>query len=346
MKRQAGLVATAPTRIDLAGGTLDIWPLSVLVPGSVTVNLAVGLIAEVRIESLPDQPGAASRMEIVSRDRSARAVRKLPIDPSRVEGRLALLIRLAASFQPARSFRMTCRAQAPAGAGLGGSSTLGIAAAGALNRFTSAGLNRQRLLQRVLNLETIELRVPTGNQDHLAAVHGGLAAYRHTADGTERISIPIPDDLGSRLVLGYTGLPRNSGASNWDMFRRYIDGEGTTVRRLEAIAGIAGAMVDALAAGDLDETGRLIGEEGKLRNRLAPSVATPEIRKVASAAGRAGALGVKVCGAGGGGCMVALAGEGKREAVALAMAAAGCRILDASLGVRGLEVRELPVTPR
>jgi len=346
LKRQAGMVATAPTRIDLAGGTLDIWPLSVLVPGSVTVNLAVGLNAEVRIEPLPAKRGSEPRMELVSLDRSARAVRKLPIDPSRVSGRLALLIRLAASFQPDRSFRMVCRAQAPAGAGLGGSSALGIAAAGALNRFTGAGLNRQRLLQRVLNLETIELRVPTGNQDHLAAVHGGLAAYRHTADGTERRSMEVPSGLAGRLVLGYTGLPRNSGASNWDMFRRYIDGEGTTVRRLEAIAGIAGAMVEALAAGDLDETGRLIGEEGKLRNRLAPSVATPEIRKVASAAGRAGALGVKVCGAGGGGCMVALTGEGRRSAVALAMAAAGCRILDAGLGVRGLQVRALAATRR
>ncbi len=345
MKRQPVLLSTAPTRIDLAGGTLDIWPLSVLVPGAVTVNLAVGLNAEVRIEPLATKRGTGPRMEIVSRDRSARAVRKLPVDPLKVDGPLALLVRLAASFAPARSFRMTCRAEAPAGAGLGGSSTLGIAAAGALNRYTAAGLNREQLLQRVLNLETIELKVPTGNQDHLAAVHGGLAAYRHTADGTERKAIPVPGGLGERLVLAYTGLPRNSGASNWDMFRRYIDGEGSTVRRLEAIARIAAQMAEALAEGDLNEVGRLIGEEGKLRNRLAPSVATPEIRTVGTAARRAGALGVKVCGAGGGGCMVALTSEGRREAVARAMAASGCRILDAGLGVRGLRVRELPATP-
>ncbi len=346
MKREPSLLATAPTRIDLAGGTLDIWPLSVLVPGAVTVNLAVGLCARVRIEPLPAGSKSGPRMEIVSRDRSARTVRKLPVDRSRVEGPLAMLIRLAASFDPNRSFRMICRADAPAGAGLGGSSTLGIAVAGALNRFTGARLGRERLLRRVLNLETVQLRVPTGAQDHLAALHGGLAAYYHTADGTRRRSIPVPPGLRDRLVLAYTGLPRNSGASNWDMFRRYIDGERTTVRRLEAIARIAGEMADALAAGDLDEVGRLVGEEGRLRNRLAPSVATPEIRAAGAAAGRAGALGVKVCGAGGGGCIVALAAEGRREPVAGSLVEAGCRVLDAELGVRGLQVRESVPTPQ
>ncbi len=344
MRGERALLSTAPTRIDLAGGTLDIWPLSVLVPGAITVNLAVGLKAEVRIEALPAKGKPGSRMEIISLDRSARAVRKLPVNPSKVQGPLALLIRLAASFAPQRSFRMVCRAEAPAGAGLGGSSSLGIAAAGALNRFTGAGMSRKRLLRRVLNLETVELRVPTGNQDHLAAVHGGLAAYRHTPDGTERTAIPVPNGLGERLVLAYTGLPRNSGASNWDMFRRYIDGEGTTVSRMEAIARLAGEMTDALASGDLDQIGRLVGEEGKLRNRLAPSVATPSIKAAGRAAARAGALGIKVCGAGGGGCMVALASAGRRDAVAAALVRAGCRILEAGLGVRGLYVRDLPAT--
>ena len=142
MKRDRMLLSTAPTRIDLAGGTLDIWPLSVLVPGAVTVNVAVGLNAVVRIEALPRTKNTGSRMEILSRDRSVRAVRKLPVDPSKAAGPLSFLIRLAASFAPRQSFRMVCRAEAPAGAGLGGSSSLGMAVAGAMNRFTAAGLNR------------------------------------------------------------------------------------------------------------------------------------------------------------------------------------------------------------
>jgi D-glycero-alpha-D-manno-heptose-7-phosphate kinase len=283
--------------------------------------------------------GTAPRMELVSRDRRRRATRQLPLDPSRVKGPLAILLRLAASFAPTRSFRMTSHAMAPAGAGLGGSSALGMAVGAALNNWCTGGLTRQGLLKRVMNLETAELGVPTGNQDYLAALHGGLAAYRHTHDGTVREKISMPEELGERLVLAYTGQPRNSGYSNWDMFRRFIEGEGRTVHRLEEIAAIARAMRDALVKGDLDEAGRLLGEEGRLRYRLAPSVATPELRAADRVARKAGALGVKVCGAGGGGCIVALAASGRAAAVKSAWAASGHQVLEAAVGVKGLTVR-------
>jgi D-glycero-alpha-D-manno-heptose-7-phosphate kinase len=326
--------ATAPTRIDLAGGTLDIWPISMLVPGALTVNLAVDLPAIVTVAPRPDD-----RIRIVSEDRRRRITKRLPLRLDRIDGKLALLQRLVASFEPRRGLTLTSRAAAPAGAGLGGSSALGIAAAAALGRFTGAGLGGERLLRRVMNLETIQLRVPTGNQDYLAALHGGLAAYRHGADGTRREAIPIPRDLQRRLVLAYTGEPRLSGFSNWEMFRRFIDGEGVTVRRMEAIGRIARELRDALCEGDLDATGRLIGEEGRLRYRLAPSVATPLLLRAGTAARRAGALGVKVCGAGGGGCMIALARENRAGSVARAIASTGARLLEARIARRGVRVR-------
>ena len=124
-------------------------------------------------------------------------------------------------------------------------------------------------------VEAVELGVPTGNQDYLAALHGGLTAWHHEADGTRRERLPLPPALGRRLVLAYTGQPRHSGFSNWEMFRRSIEKEATTLQRMGEIARIARAMRDALLASDLDEAGRLLGEEGRLRYRLAPSVGTP-----------------------------------------------------------------------
>jgi D-glycero-alpha-D-manno-heptose-7-phosphate kinase len=82
----------------------------------------------------------------------------------------------------------------------------------------------------------------------------------------------------------------------------------------------------------------LLGEEGRLRYSLAPSVATPKILAVDAAARRAGALGVKVCGAGGGGCVVAFAAEGRRRAVADAIKGANARVLEAPPARRGLKV--------
>lgn len=332
MSRTA-VTAEAPTRIDLAGGTLDLWPISQLVPGAITVNVAVELRARATVIPRDDR-----RVVVVSRDRRARAARRAPLGPSDARGPLSWPLRLAAALGPEGGCTLDLRAEAPAGAGLGGSSALGVAIAWALDRCCGRRTARPVLLRQVQNLETAEIRVPTGNQDYLAAVHGGLRAYRPTIAGTAVETIPVPVGLEGRLVLAYTGVPRASGMSNWDMFRRFVDGERRTVLGLEAIARLAAAMRDALLAGDLDEAGRLLGEEGRVRERLAPTVSTPPLRKVAAAARRAGALGTKVCGAGGGGCLVALAGRGREAAVRRVIAAAGGRVLPVRLAMRGVTV--------
>ncbi len=331
--KEAELVASTPTRIDLAGGTLDIWPLCVLVPRAVTVNLAIELRAHATVS-----PRADGRVVIVSKDRRRRVSAKLPLKDGERSGPLGLLLGLVDSFAPERGLDLTTRAEAPAGAGLGGSSALAVAVAGALSRFTGERLRNEALLRRVINVEATAIRVPTGNQDYLAALHGGLSAWWHTPDGPRGEPIPIPPGLTDRLVLAYTGEPRQSGYSNWDMFRRFVDGEAATVRRMESIARIAGEMRDALREGDLREAGKLLGEEGRLRFRLAPTVATPALRRAVEAARRAGSLGVKVCGAGGGGCLVAFAEEGDARPVASALRRAGARILPCRPARRGLVV--------
>lgn len=333
MNTSTAISASAPSRIDLAGGTLDIWPISLLVPDAVTVNLAIELRAEVIIEPLRER-----KLVVRSHDRGKQATRRLPLGREDAHGPLALLIRLAAAFDSPKGLKMTCRAAAPAGAGLGGSSTLAMAVGAALARFTGTRLTRRDLLQRVMNVETVELGVPTGNQDYLAALHGGLAAYHHGPDGTGRRAIAIPRGLGERLVLAYTGQPRHSGFSNWEMYRRFVEGEPLTVRRMESIARIARELRDVLGAGDLDAAGELVGEEGRLRYSLAPSVSTDALRRADRAARKAGAIGVKVCGAGGGGCLVAFAAEGRTEAVARAIAGTGARLLPVKIARLGLRV--------
>ncbi|HZN55100.1 MAG TPA: hypothetical protein VFB67_07230 [Candidatus Polarisedimenticolaceae bacterium] len=325
--------ATAPTRIDLAGGTLDIWPISQLVADALTVNLAIRLAAHATVTPRRDR-----RLEILSVDRGRRVLHDLPLAPSAFRGPLSWLVRLADAFAPGVPLTLACRAEAPAGAGLGGSSALGIAAGAALARARGETLSKEALLRRVMNLETREIRVPTGNQDYLAALWGGLSAFRHTPDGVVRDALPHASRLGDRLVLAYTGQPRQSGFSNWDMFRRYVEREAATTKRMEAIARIARAMREALDHGDLDTAGRLLGEEGRLRLSLAPSVATPALRRADTAARRAGALGAKVCGAGGGGCLVAFAREGREDAVAKAIAATGASVMGVRISRRGVTV--------
>ncbi len=327
--------ATAPTRIDLAGGTLDIWPISHLIEDAVTVNLAVQLKAHAVVT-----PRRDGRLEIRSVDRARTVLHELPLTVSAFRGPLSWLVRLVDAFAPGIPLSLSCRAEAPAGAGLGGSSALGIAVGAALAGATGERLSKDALLRRVMNLETREIGVPTGNQDYLAALWGGLAGYQHRLDGVARQPLPHATELSSRLVLAYTGQPRQSGFSNWDMFRRFVEKDAATTRRMEKIAQLARSMRDALLAGDLDETGRLLGEEGRLRYSLAPSVATDALRAADGAARRAGALGAKVCGAGGGGCMVAFARDGRRDDVADAIARTGATLLTVRVARRGVAVSE------
>src|SRR5882672_614110 len=197
--------SSAPTRIDLAGGTLDIWPISHLIEDAVTVNLAVTLSAHAIVTPRRDR-----RLEIVSVDRGRSVLHDLPLALSAFRGPLSWLVRLTHAFAPAVPLTLTCRAEAPAGAGLGGSSALGIAIGAALAAASGERLSKDALLRRVMNLETREIGVPTGNQDYLAALWGGLSAYHHRIDGVARQPLPHADALASRLVLGYTGQPRQS----------------------------------------------------------------------------------------------------------------------------------------
>src|SRR5215204_6759812 len=123
--------SSAPTRVDLAGGTIDIPPLFLFHENAATVNFAVSLLAKCRIETRDD-----SIVVLESIDRGVRFETSLDrINELKNEPRLELLAKLVYFFKPETGFNMITEAEAPAGAGLAGSSTLNIACVGALNRL-------------------------------------------------------------------------------------------------------------------------------------------------------------------------------------------------------------------
>jgi D-glycero-alpha-D-manno-heptose-7-phosphate kinase len=334
----------APTRIDLAGGTLDLWPLSLLTDRPVTVNAAIDLMARATVEALP-QGG----IEIIARDRGARlragSIEELAGRVGGAPPELEFLLRLTAHFlgrapQPLRpSCRVTTDCQAPAGSGLGGSSALGIALAAALNRFTAAGLDDDRLLAVTRALETQVLRIPTGEQDYHPALRGGVLALHYTVEGTRVERLPVePEALRRRLVLVDTGQSRSSGLSNWDMLKRYLDGDAGVRDALEEVGRSARALREALLRPDWDAAGAALGREWEARKRLSDRVSSAVIDGLIAAGRRAGAVAGKVCGAGGGGCLVLWTPESRREAVGREVEAEGGRVLDVHLVAEGARV--------
>jgi len=176
-------------------------------------------------------------------------------------------------------------------------------------------------------------------QDYRPALFGGVAAIGLAVDGIHRTPIDVdPPELERRIVLAYTGAPRNSGTNNWEITKRHLDGDRHVFDCFERIRDTAVAMKEALERGQWDEVGRQITIEWDNRKRLAPGVTTPAIEDLIARASGAGATGAKVCGAGGGGCLFCYGPPGARANIAAALADAGARLLDYHVETEGLRV--------
>jgi D-glycero-alpha-D-manno-heptose-7-phosphate kinase len=324
--------SSAPTRIDLAGGTIDIWPIYLIHEDGLTVNAAIDLYARCQIET------GGSGYTLESRDTGAR-VHVETLDELAGDRTLELLSRLVRHFAPPPGLTLTTEAAAPPGSGLGGSSALGIAVAGALDALVGSKLAPETLREITSNVETQVIRVPAGLQDYYPALYGGVNALRFDVRGVHVEPIEIDtDELERRLVLAYTGLPHFSGTNNWEVFKAQIDGSPDVHARLARIRETAYHMRTALVAADLDEVGRVIGEEWENRRALAPGVSTPTIDKLVEVARKAGAPTAKVCGAGGGGCVLFFCDYGRKHDVDHALRDAGAHVLDFHVDTRGLTV--------
>jgi D-glycero-alpha-D-manno-heptose-7-phosphate kinase len=330
------IIAQAPCRVDLAGGTLDIWPLYLFHPGAVTVNFAIDIYASCSITPRKD------RRILLRSDDLGEEETFGSLDGLRLcsDNRLPLPARLLSFFAPKSGMRIVTDSQAPAGAGLAGSSTLLIALAGALQRVTGARFAREKLRETVQNIEAQIIRVPTGSQDYYPALYGGVNAVELGPAGVRRRALAVDArELSDRIVLAYTGAPRASGINNWAVMKAHIDGDRRIHRNFDQIAAIARGMAAALEKADWREAGRLLCEEWAHRRRNSPGITTPLIDRLVAAARRAGAIGAKVCGAGGGGCVAFLVEPDAGPRVAAVVRAAGGVVLPARVAARGLAVR-------
>src|SRR3990170_6226602 len=314
------LHAYAPTRIDLAGGTLDLWPLYLLYPGALTLNLAITRYAHCVVERRRDR-----RVVLVSRDNDYQEeFASLAALEKRRRSRLPLLAELVGPFARRTGLMLTTWSEAPAGSGLGGSSALAIAVCAAMSRLVqspsggspSTALRTSRWAERereiwahpwiplARDVEARVLGVPTGEQDHYPAVYGGASAIHLEPGRTRREGLAVDlEALENRLLLVYTGKPRRSGINNWEGFKKTLDGSRRLRRNFAQITATAIEMRKALLKEDWNEVARLLRREGRVRRGNAPAISTPFIDRLVRVGRRHGAQAAKACGAGGGGCV-------------------------------------------
>jgi D-glycero-alpha-D-manno-heptose-7-phosphate kinase len=329
------IVAQAPCRVDLAGGTMDLWPLYLFHPGAVTLNFAVNVLTRCKVTRLTDKT-----IRLISLDTKAAeefadfeqlcSVRKF---------KHPLAGHLVRFFAPEGGFEVETHSESPAGAGISGSSALMIATTAALAKYTGKKLDREQLRVIAQNVEAQLIKVPTGCQDYYPALYGGVSAIHLDPDGIHHTAVRVaPEDLDRRFVLVYTGAPRKSGINNWEVFKKHIDGDKKIFHNFERIGEIARDMHHALSMADWKLVGKLIREEWKLRKTNAPKISTPMIEKLIAVAMRQGAVAAKVCGAGGGGCVVFLTEPENKEHVSAALRSYGGQVLPATVARDGLTV--------
>ncbi len=293
--------ATVANRVDLAGGTLDIYPLYLLVPGSMTVNAAIGVTS--RVDIVP-APGRARLVSANFRQRAEAAdTHGFPLG-----GNLGLIAAALRCFPPFRGVSIAIRNEAPVGSGIGASSALLVAAMLAMDALLGRRRRWEDTAREAMEIEAAHLRSLTGRQDHVAALRGGIQGIRFLPGRLDAARIPAGSPAGRALAahgfLAGTGKSHRSSDVNWRMIRGAIEGNRAVLRRFAAIASAAREAWDAVDAGDMGAVGAAVAREWTVRKTLAPGVSTRLVEAaLRSRELRARVAGAKLCGAGGGGML-------------------------------------------
>lgn len=292
--------ATAPVRVDLAGGWTDVAPFSTR-EGGVAVNAAIRLAVHVELKL----GGKGIRLAALDLgvELECASAGELTLD-----GQLMLHKAALRMFPVQSACALTTRSDTPPGSGLGTSGALDVALVAALTRARGEHLAPQEMAEQGWYLETVEARIPGGKQDQLAAALGGFhrLTFRDPDVGVESITLDpaFAGALERQALLCYTGTSRVSGATIARVMEAYERKESRVTGALRAIKDTAEAVAEALRAADLARVAGLIAQNWRYQQELDPEMRTDDMARLEQAMSAAGALGGKAVGAGAGGCML------------------------------------------
>ncbi|MBI1860254.1 MAG: hypothetical protein HYR96_04970 [Deltaproteobacteria bacterium] len=341
---------SSPTRVDLAGGTGDLWPLYCLLPHSAkTINLALTLAQQVTFEwiearefSMRVFSGAASAELKTPLERA-----QLPLVRPELQFPVFVLseaLREATGI-PKIALQVHLQSEVPVGSGLGGSSALCVALTRGITRIIG-GFSEQgwqwAMLPWVRDVEARFLQTATGTQDYLAALFGGLSCFISKLGGIERSAYPeeTATAVAERMVVVFSGQMHQSGLSNWEIFKKALEGDKEILKGLSAINDVAGSLDRELrlARHDWKAIGQLLNAEWRVRRELF-RVNTPRLDELIGFLQQQSILGAKVCGAAAGGSILILCEPIQRARLKESCEKKSVRILDCHTSSEGVSIR-------
>jgi len=314
--------ATAPVRLDFAGGWTDVPPFSAR-EGGIVVNAAIELTARVAVRL------GGRLIRLVSED-LGQELECADAGGLVLDGRLDLLKAALRMLPVQAACTITTRCDAPPGSGLGSSGAMDVALVAALALARGERFTGRELAEQAWYLETVEAKIPGGKQDQFAAALGGFQrlTFRDPDVGIEPITLDpaFAAALERRTVLCYTGQARVSGDTIGRVMAAYERGDSRVTSALRAMKDVAAAMAEALRAGDVARVATLLSDNWTQQQALDPGMRTPEMAGLESALKTAGALGGKAAGSGAGGSMFFVTRDDPAPAIA-AVRAAGATVL-------------------
>ncbi|MCK6599768.1 MAG: galactokinase [Bdellovibrionaceae bacterium] len=322
------IIVKSPTRVDLAGGTLDLWPLYSFLGKAQTINVAIDVYSEAKIVPRADQ-----QIVIHSWDLNYKKVFSNLSDLLNCKDQeLSFYKPILNFFVPTVGFELHTKSQSPVGGGLGGSSSLLISVLKAFHNLLELPMrDSHEMVYLAHNLEAQMLMTPTGTQDYYPAYSGGLNLLTYTAKGIEQKVISVGQSpLKDNFLLVYTGKSHHSGINNFEVLKSAVSKDKVTLSALHSLNEIAAETRVICEVGAWNEIPRLFNLEFKYRLHLTSAFSSPEILKLKDISLSHGAKAIKICGAGGGGCVLIWVESQDRSKVIKACEEEGFSILNSA----------------
>lgn len=297
----------APLRIGLAGGGTDVSPYSDLYGGAI-LNATLSLFAHATLEPLTE-----NRVCLDANDRGEKEeydlMEELPIN-----GHLDLLKGvyncILRDYGPMHSgFRLSTFVDAPAGSGLGTSSTLVVAIIGAFAEMMRLPLGEYDIAHYAYEIERKYLKLAGGKQDQYAATFGGVN-FMEFYEGDKVIVNPLRIkeqylfELENNLVLYYTSTSRESARIIEQQSQNVVSRKEQSIDAMHQLKQQSQMMKEALLKGRLHEFGEILDFGYQQKRKMAEGISNPLMEEIYETARSAGATGGKISGAGGGGFMI------------------------------------------
>ena len=329
----------APLRIGLAGGGTDVSPYCDLYGGAI-LNATISLFANATLEKTND-----SKILLHAVDRNDELQyewsKVLPID-----GKNDLLKgvynRIQKDYGITQGFKLSTSVDAPAGSGLGTSSTLVVAILGAFTEMLRLPLSGYELAHYAYEIERNDLTLAGGRQDQYAATYGGVNYMEFFADGKVivnplRINQEYLQKLENNLLLYYTATSRDSSEIIKRQSRNVTDKKEQTIEAMHLLKQQANMMKEALLTGKLDEIGYILDFGFRQKRLMAEGISNSLMDEIYDTACKAGASGGKISGAGGGGFMIFYCPGSTKSRVTEALKKFGGYVKDFTFEVNGLK---------